>query len=57
MKIQKVKDIIANLAKSQGSYWRLQNQLDDWNKWIEFTWLINQANCKDAIDVVLFLEQ
>lgn len=57
MKIQQVKDIISSLAKSQGSYGRLKNQLDEWNKWIEFTWLVNQANCKDALDIVLFIEQ
>lgn len=57
MKIQEVKDIINILAESQWLYCRIKSQLDYQNKWIEFTWQVNQAGCKDALDVVLFIEQ
>ena len=53
---EKIKDIIQSLANSQGFYGRLYDELESSNSWRDFTKLVNKAECKTVLDVVLFIE-
>lgn len=57
MTLEQFQNIIAELAKSQGFYWRLQNALTEHGKWEELLAVINSKGITDPVDLVLFLEQ
>lgn len=62
MKIDEILDVIAGLAKSQGFYGRLlenllkirDNSPDDWESVVTD---LESLNFKDPLDVVLYFEQ
>lgn len=56
MKINELKEIISWLAKSQWSYSRLKNTLDVWDNWEKLLEYCNENNIKDAVDLVMALE-
>lgn len=51
------KGIIGSLARSQGFYGRLYQQLEENDGWGELAAAARKANCHDSLDLVLFLEQ
>jgi len=51
------KGIIGSLANSQGFYGRLYQHLEENGKWGELAAAARKANCRDSLDLVLFLEQ
>jgi len=56
MNMQELKKIIASLARSQGYYGRLKQQLDAEGSWRDFLTFINENNVKSALDLVFLIE-
>lgn len=56
MELSELKTAINSLAKSQGYYWRLAEQLNSTDKWEELLEVVNENWVKDSVDLVLFLE-
>ena len=56
LSVEEVKGIVNVLARSQGSYGRLSATLDESDRWEEFTEALSEADCKDAVDLVMYVE-
>lgn len=54
--VEIVKSWVGSLANSQGSYGRMYRHLDENDIWEEFVDQLNEANCKDVVDMVMLIE-
>lgn len=56
MSLEELKALISSLALSQGAYGRLKKELDENDSWDLLLDAVNTANCKDSLDVIMYIE-
>jgi hypothetical protein len=58
MKIEQIIEVIKDLAKSQGFYGRLLNDIENMSdgEFAYFKEVLEEQNFKDAVDLIIYLE-